>query len=149
MKKDTSLTHTGHANHFYWLSGLDPASLFFITVSTSFRLDKSDAQYVDVIHTNAGIQGTIRASGHTDFWPNGGSIQPGCPLSDVTKSKNLQNGDNHNYSLEIFLIFLRNLGGTFDFYRTNSWVNTHILSSLREENKCFLKVFYNFSVVLK
>ena len=136
MKKDTSLTHTGHANHFYWLSGLDPARLFFITVRTSFRLDKSDAQYVDVIHTNAGIQGTIRASGNTDFWPNGGSIQPGCPLSDLTKSKNLQNGDNHNYSLEIFLIFLRNLGGSS--YRTNSWVNTHILSNLREENKCFL-----------
>ncbi|CAH3035435.1 unnamed protein product, partial [Porites evermanni] len=68
------------------ITGLDPASLFFITVSTSFRLDKSDAQYVDVIHTNAGIQGTIRVSGHTDFWPNGGSIQPGCPLSDLTKS---------------------------------------------------------------
>ena len=138
MKKDTSLTHTGHANHFYWLSGLDPASLFFITVPTSFRLDKSDAQYVDVIHTNAGIQGTIRASGHTDFWPNGGGIQPGCPVSDLTKSKHSQNGDIHNYSPEIFLIFLRNLGGSSDFYRTNSWVNTHILSSLREENKCFL-----------
>ena len=115
MKKDTSLTHTGHANHFYWLSGLDPARLFFITVRTSFRLDKSDAQYVDVIHTNAGIKGTIRASGHTDFWPNGGSIQPGCPLSDLTKSKHLQNGDNHNYSPEIFLIFLRNLGGSSVF----------------------------------
>ena len=140
MNEESYVPYTtpDHANHFYWLSGLDPASLFFITVSTSFRLDKSDAQYVDVIHTNAGIQGTIRASGHTDFWPNGGSIQPGCPLSDLTKSKHLQNGDNHNYSPEIFLIFLRNLGGSSDFYRTNSWVNTHILSNLREENKCFL-----------
>ena len=107
MNEESYVPYTtpDHVNHFYWLSGLDPASLFFITVPTSFRLDKSDAQYVDVIHTNAGIQGTIRASGHTDFWPNGGSIQPGCPLSDLTKSKHLQNGDNHNYSLEIFLIF--------------------------------------------
>lgn len=92
---------------FISLSGLDPAGPYFTTVQTSFRLDESDAQYVDVIHTNAGVKGTIHASGHTDFWPNGGSIQPGCPLSDLTKSKHLQNRDNHNYSLEIFLIFLR------------------------------------------
>ena len=90
MKKDTSLTHTGHANHFYWLSGLDPAGPFF-EKDRKFRLDERDAQYVDVIHTD-GLYGTTLVSGHTDFWPNGGSSQPGC----VFNSKHLQSRDNHN-----------------------------------------------------
>ena len=101
MKKDTSLTHICHTNHFYWLSGLDPAGLYFITVSTSFRLDESDAQYVDVIHTDAGVFGTTLASGHTDFWPNGGSSQPGCFFN----CKHLQSRDNHNIRSKYFLSF--------------------------------------------
>ena len=101
MKKDTSLTHICHTNHFYWLSGLDPAGLSFIKVSTSFRLDESDAQYVDVIHTDAGVFGTTLASGHTDFWPNGGSSQPGCFFN----CKHLQSRDNHNIRSKYFLSF--------------------------------------------
>ena len=101
MKKDTSLTHICHTNHFYWLSGLDPASLYFITDRTSFRLDESDAQYVDVIHTDAGLFGTTLASGHTDFWPNGGSSQPGCFFN----CKHLQSRDNHNIRSKYFLSF--------------------------------------------
>ena len=101
MKEDTSLTHICHTNHFYWLSGLDPASLYFITGRTSFRLDESDAQYVDVIHTDAGVFGTTLASGHTDFWPNGGSSQPGCFFN----CKHLQSRDNHNIRSKYFLSF--------------------------------------------
>ena len=101
MKKDTSLTHICHTNHFYWLSGLDPAGLYFITDRTSFRLDESDAQYVDVIHTDAGVFGTTLASGHTDFWPNGGSSQPGCFFN----CKHLQSRDNHNIRSKYFLSF--------------------------------------------
>ena len=101
MKKDTSLTHICHTNHFYWLSGLDPAGLYFITDPTSFRLDESDAQYVDVIHTDAGVVGTTLASGHTDFWPNGGSSQPGCFFN----CKHLQSRDNHNIRWKYLLSF--------------------------------------------
>ena len=103
MNEESYVPYTtpDHANHFYWLSGLDPASLFFITVSTSFRLDESDAQYVDVIHTDAGVFGTTLASGHTDFWPNGGSSQPGCFFN----CKHLQSRDNHNIRSKYFLSF--------------------------------------------
>ena len=103
MNEESYVPYTtpDHANHFYWLSGLDPASLFFITVSTSFRLDESDAQYVDVIHTDAGVVGTTLASGHTDFWPNGGSSQPGCFFN----CKHLQSRDNHNIRSKYFLSF--------------------------------------------
>ena len=84
--------------HFYWLLGLDPASLHFITDRTDLRLDESDALYVDVIHSNAGVLGTTIASGHTDFWPNGGILQPGCQ----EPGKQLKSRDNYH-------IFTRNI----------------------------------------
>lgn len=51
------------------------------------RLDKSDADFVDVIHTSdqkildyVGI-GMFMPVGHADFYPNGGNVQPGCEMS--------------------------------------------------------------------
>ena len=84
--------------HFYWLLGLDPASVHFITDRTDLRLDESDALYVDVIHSNAGVLGTTIPSGHTDFWPNGGILQPGCQ----EPGKQLKSRDNYH-------IFARNI----------------------------------------
>jgi pancreatic triacylglycerol lipase len=48
------------------------------------RLDKDDAKFVDVIHSNTEIAlglglGTSEESGHIDFYVNGGQYQPGCP----------------------------------------------------------------------
>lgn len=46
-------------------------------------LSKSDADFVDVIHTNGrktinmGL-GLYEPMGHVDFYPNGGKTQPGC-----------------------------------------------------------------------
>jgi hypothetical protein len=45
----------------------------------SQRLDPSDANFVDVIHTNMGNLlkgdfGTPLSAGHADFYPNGGII---------------------------------------------------------------------------
>ncbi|XP_069998050.1 pancreatic lipase-related protein 2 isoform X2 [Penaeus vannamei] len=69
------------------ISGLDPAGLTFHNVSKQQRLDKSDADYVDVIHTNGcytfwrpwtDCYGINENLGHSDFWPNGGEHQPAC-----------------------------------------------------------------------
>ncbi|XP_059062895.1 phospholipase A1 VesT1.02-like [Achroia grisella] len=60
---------------------LDPAGPCFGNVSATNRLDKSDAEYVDVLHTNAGILGLLEPVGHKDFYANGGRSQPGCLLS--------------------------------------------------------------------
>jgi len=64
-------------------SGLDPAGPLFEGYDTSVRLDKSDANYVDVIHSNGeaiyvGGFGIAEPIGHVDFYPNGGRAQRGC-----------------------------------------------------------------------
>ncbi|KAK6188486.1 hypothetical protein SNE40_004651 [Patella caerulea] len=66
------------------ITGLDPAGLSFENYDVKVRLDPSDATYVDVIHSDAGTLFTLafglaKAIGDTDFYPNGGRNQPGCP----------------------------------------------------------------------
>ncbi|CAH1990234.1 unnamed protein product [Acanthoscelides obtectus] len=60
------------------ITGLDPALPGFVTANTDEKLDKSDAHFVDVYHTNAFMQGKAEESGHVDFYVNGGVLQPGC-----------------------------------------------------------------------
>ncbi|XP_015997971.2 pancreatic triacylglycerol lipase [Rousettus aegyptiacus] len=66
------------------ITGLDPAGPSFEGTPELIRLDPTDAQFVDVIHTDAaplipnmgfGIRQTV---GHLDFFPNGGEEMPGC-----------------------------------------------------------------------
>lgn len=56
-----------------------------MTVSNDEKLDSSDAEFVDVIHTNALLQGKIERCGHADFYMNGGIVQPGCFSSGSSK----------------------------------------------------------------
>ncbi|XP_053667203.1 pancreatic triacylglycerol lipase-like [Anopheles marshallii] len=60
------------------ITGLDPAMPLFITAAADDKLDPTDAEFVDVIHTNALVQGKIERCGHADFYVNGGILQPGC-----------------------------------------------------------------------
>ncbi|XP_063837607.1 pancreatic triacylglycerol lipase-like isoform X1 [Ostrinia nubilalis] len=65
------------------ITGLDPAQPCFRTANRSERLDKIDADFVDVIHTNGRLLqkvgfGLPEPTGHADFYPNGGMKQPGC-----------------------------------------------------------------------
>jgi len=73
------------------ITGLDPAGPIFVELNASLRLDPSDAKFVDVVHTNGGTitkgaLGLSIPSGHVDYYCNGGSLQPGCYFSSVTKS---------------------------------------------------------------
>lgn len=65
-------------NRFSRITGLDPALPFFASPNTEWKLDEEDADFVDVIHTNAGLFGKIERCGHVDFYFNGGQAQPKC-----------------------------------------------------------------------
>lgn len=62
------------------ISGLDPAfPTFYPSLGTS-PINKKDAKFVDIIHTDAWLYGGPISTGTVDFWPNGGrTLQPGCP----------------------------------------------------------------------
>uniref|UniRef100_H0XKQ0 Lipase H n=1 Tax=Otolemur garnettii TaxID=30611 RepID=H0XKQ0_OTOGA len=61
------------------LTSLDPAGPLFNGKPPQDRLDPSDAQFVDVIHSDIDALGYREPLGHIDFYPNGGLDQPGCP----------------------------------------------------------------------
>ncbi|XP_050442303.1 lipase member H-B-like isoform X2 [Adelges cooleyi] len=62
------------------ITGLDPAGPGFeYIIIVDHQLDKTDALFVDIIHTAAGGLGYSSSLGHVDFFPNKGSRpQPGC-----------------------------------------------------------------------
>lgn len=62
---------------FRRISAMDPAGPCFEKYSEQNRLTRTDAAYVDAIHTSSTF-GFRRAIGHTDFYPNDGANQPGC-----------------------------------------------------------------------
>jgi len=70
------------------ISGLDPAAPLFDGYEYDVKLDRTDAQFVDVIHTDAeplheaGL-GSVQNNAHVDFYPNGGEDMPGCPPSKI------------------------------------------------------------------
>ncbi|XP_069356319.1 pancreatic lipase-related protein 2-like isoform X2 [Maniola hyperantus] len=63
------------------LTALDPAfPAFYPDGVVMDHVTEKDADFVDVIHTDAGGYGAPVRTGTADFWPNGGkSVQPGCP----------------------------------------------------------------------
>ncbi|XP_042148827.1 inactive pancreatic lipase-related protein 1-like [Ixodes scapularis] len=80
------------------ITGLDPANALF--TNSGVRLRASDADFVDVIHTNrgkasSGKMGIDKPCGHVDFYPNGGSRQPGCSWFSI--------GCSHRRSAEYFV----------------------------------------------
>ncbi|XP_055919382.1 phospholipase A1-like [Eupeodes corollae] len=58
--------------------GLDPAMPLFSVNKPEKRLSRTDAKYVETIHTNGGLLGFYDPIGVTSFYPNGGRTQPGC-----------------------------------------------------------------------
>ena len=57
------------------ITALDPGWPGFV-LFPDLVINKDDAEYVDVIHTDALVTtGWLRPMGHVDFYPNGGSYQ--------------------------------------------------------------------------
>ncbi|KAI8439961.1 hypothetical protein MSG28_001411 [Choristoneura fumiferana] len=77
------------------ITALSPAGVGWDLFSQ--RLRSTDAQFVEVIHTDAvGARafGIRETSGTLDFFPNGATRQPGCTASD--------NSCHHNRSWQLF-----------------------------------------------
>jgi pancreatic triacylglycerol lipase len=70
----TGKTTNGRINTIF---GSDPAGPLF-SVDSSDRLEDTDAQYVECIITNGGTLGHMSPLCQANFYPNGGSSQPGC-----------------------------------------------------------------------
>ncbi|XP_068230441.1 pancreatic triacylglycerol lipase-like isoform X2 [Palaemon carinicauda] len=84
------------------ITGLDPAAPNFHDAPEEEKLDKSDAAFVEVIHTNAGsllhfCVGLADRIGHVDYYPNGGEHQPGCTVGGRWKEL-LTGGCSHGRS---------------------------------------------------
>jgi len=73
--KNLSIRETLKWNPF---AALDPAKPLYDSKGPGKRVDKSDADLVQVIHTS--ILGLEKSIGDADFYPNGGKKQPGCGL---------------------------------------------------------------------
>lgn len=59
------------------LTGLNPHNLANAPFMAPYEINRSDAKFVDIIHTDE-IFGSPTTNGHADFWPNGGKDQIGC-----------------------------------------------------------------------
>lgn len=70
------------------ITGLDPTIIFYMSNNRSRDLDPTDAHFVDIIHTAAGILGQWGPSGHADFYVNGGTSQPGCASDSIIREYN-------------------------------------------------------------
>ncbi|XP_014374187.1 lipase member H isoform X1 [Alligator sinensis] len=87
------------------ITALDPAGPLFRGKPHSERLDPSDAQFVDVIHSDIDGLGYREALGHIDFYPNGGTDQPGCPQTIFSGSQYFK--CDHQRSVFLFLSSLK------------------------------------------
>ncbi|OXU30542.1 hypothetical protein TSAR_002870 [Trichomalopsis sarcophagae] len=97
------------------ITGLDPAGPLFEAQDPRARLDETDAQFVDVIHSNGeqlilGGLGSWQPMGDVDFYPNGGKMQSGCSnlfvgaVSDIIWSSPVEGRSlcNHRRAYKLF-----------------------------------------------
>ncbi|NXF92252.1 LIPH Lipase, partial [Eubucco bourcierii] len=87
------------------ITGLDPAGPLYRGKPPGERLDPTDAQFVDVIHSDTNGLGYTEALGHIDFYPNGGADQPGCPLTIFSGLQYFK--CDHQRSVLLFMASLR------------------------------------------
>lgn len=69
-----------NGRQIHTIIGLDPAKPLYYFDQPKKRLSDTDAQYVEVVHTNAILFGFREPIGTSDFYVNGGMWQPNCGI---------------------------------------------------------------------
>lgn len=70
------------------ITGLDPANPCFNEGESLSGLQRGDASFIDVIHTNSGVLGKSNPVGDVDFYPQGlDAIKPGCKMFGCSHSR--------------------------------------------------------------
>ncbi|KAK7600947.1 hypothetical protein V9T40_008388 [Parthenolecanium corni] len=73
------------------ITGLDPAFPLYMFSGKGGHLTPTDAEFVDVIHTDGGVFGFPIALGDADFFPNGGfPAQPGCRINSLLQKDQIK-----------------------------------------------------------
>ncbi|KAL3869621.1 hypothetical protein ACJMK2_042286 [Sinanodonta woodiana] len=103
------------------ITGLDPAGPLFEGTYSEVRLDPSDADFVDVIHTDKTGFGIKQSTGHVDFYPNGGENQPGCKASMAEYFKKLINGEINEIEKSIACSHMRAIALFIESINTKCW----------------------------
>ena len=119
------------------ITGLDPAQPFFDLAGPDDRIDKTDAEFVQIIHTNSGMlwDGCLsikKSLGHIDFYPAGGVHQPGCVEAciipdlmcyNITIEDLIKGGCSHGRANEYFQESVRAMvsGDQFVAQRCSNW----------------------------
>ncbi|RVE53725.1 hypothetical protein evm_001617 [Chilo suppressalis] len=57
------------------ITGIDPAGFCFRNQPPKYRLDRTDAEFVDVLRTDIAGYGSTTPAGHVEFYVNGGEFQ--------------------------------------------------------------------------
>ncbi|XP_015595234.1 probable phospholipase A1 magnifin isoform X2 [Cephus cinctus] len=99
------------------ITGLDPAGPLFRKLNWTERLDRSDATFVDIIHTSH-IFGLQEPVGHVDIFVNGGEFQPSCLLKKP--------GCSHDRAVDYYIEALKNPNCSFigQKWSKRSWKST-------------------------
>ncbi|OXA44245.1 lipase member H [Folsomia candida] len=74
----TAIQQTNGGKKISRITGLDPAGPLYYPSHQELNLDKTDANFVDIYHSNMGLYGGRALDGHVDFIINNGRSQPGC-----------------------------------------------------------------------
>ncbi|GFU26377.1 hypothetical protein NPIL_31891 [Nephila pilipes] len=81
------------------ITGSDPAAPLYTMREKINKLDYTDANFVDIIHSssfnNGNGLGLHEPLGHIDFYPNGGVQQPACKIG-----KNYTSGDGEIFEIQ-------------------------------------------------
>ncbi|XP_025963793.1 lipase member I isoform X2 [Dromaius novaehollandiae] len=102
------------------ITGLDPAGPLFSQEPPEGRLYHTDAQFIDVIHTDIDALGFRKPLGTIDFYPNGGMDQPGCPKTVFSGFQYFK--CDHQRSVLLFLSSLKS-GCNITAYPCDSYLD--------------------------